>query len=157
MAGHALLFRTVDIQNGNDPYSATIWLDLWNPFEPAEVSGEDLVIPERPGMDAMTRVKVRRVLDLRGHVRGIGGNAAERSESFYAASEALRAVMDFDLDPGPLQWLSPYLGLPAGSQSIQARAVDAVPGPIVNSMSFQRWSFRLLAIGNPPEWAEDES
>ena len=155
MAGHELVFRSVDLQNGDTPDSATIWLDLWNPFEPAEVRGDDLVIPEKEGMEPMTRVKHRRILELRGHVRGLGDDAESRSESFYTASEALRAVMDFDLAPGTLQWLSPYLGLPVGSQSIQARASDAIPGPITNRMSFQRWTFRLTAIGDPPEWETD--
>lgn len=157
MAGHGLLFRSVDLQNADTPGEATIWLDYWNPFEPAEVTGTDLVIPERSGMDAMTRVKLRRPIELRGHVKGIGDDEATRSESFYTASEALRAIMDFDLAPGTLTWVSPYLGLLSGSQSIQARAADAIPGPITNRMSFQRWTFRLMAVGTPPEWEEDPS
>ena len=155
MAGNALLFRSVDLQNATTPELATIWLDIWNPFEPSEVRGDDLVIPEKSGQTPMTKIKHRRIIELRGHVNGIGGSQSERSESFWSASEALRDVMDFDLAPGTLQWLSPYLGLPSGSQSLQARAVDAIPGPITNRMSFQRWTFRLVCVDDPPEWTED--
>lgn len=154
MAGHGLLFRSVDLQNGDNPDLATIWLDLWNPFDPADVRGDDLVIPEKLGQTAMSRVKDRRIIELRGFVKGEGNTAADRSESFWTASEALRAVMDFDLAPGTLSWVSPYLGLPTGSQSLSARAVDAIPGQITNRMSFQRWTFRLKCIDNPPEWVE---
>lgn len=153
MAGHALVFRSVDLQNGDTPGESTIWMDLWNPFEPAEVRGDDLVIPEKAGMTPMTKIKHRRLIELRGHVKGLGLTAAERSASFYSASEALRAVMDFDLAPGTLQWLAPYLGLPSGSQSISCRAVDGIGGEVTNRMSFQRWTFRLVAVGDPPEWA----
>ena len=156
MDGHNLLFRSLDIQNGDRPELASIWMDLINPFEPAEVRGEDLVIPQKPGMTHMGRHKHRRILELRGWVRGNGSEAEERQQDFYTASEALRAVLDFDLAPGTLEWLAPYLGLPAGSQAIEAKAVDAVPGPIIQQ-AFQRWSVRLLAIGDPPEWAEVES
>ena len=152
MAGHGLTFRSVDLQNADDPSDATIWLDLWNPFEPAETRGEDLVIPEKPGQTPMTHLKHRLVLELRGVVKGVGGTAAERSESFYTASEALRAVMEADLAPGTLSWVSPYLGLPSGSQSLSARCVDAIGGEITNRMSLQRWTFRLVCVDDPPEW-----
>lgn len=155
MAGHALAFRSLDLQDGDSPELSVIWFDLFNPFEPAEVAGEDLVIPQKPGMTEMTRIKLRRLHELRGHVRGMGDTRAERSESFYTGSQALRAVMDMDQPSGIFEWLAPYLGLPSGSLSILARCVDAVPGPILNSMSFQRWSIRLLTISDPPEWEEE--
>lgn len=155
MAGHALTFRSLDLQDGDSPELSVIWFDLFNPFEPAEVAGEDLVIPQKPGMVEMTRVKLRRLHELRGHVRGIGDTRDERAESFYTASQALRAVLEGDLASGAFVWDSPYLGLPSGSLSILARCVDAVPGPILNHMSFQRWSIRLLTISDPPEWEEE--
>lgn len=152
--GHGLIFRSLDLQDGDDPSEAGIWLDLINPFEPAEVrgAGDDFVIPQKPGMTPMDKYKHRRVLELRGHVRGLGEDLDERAASFYSLSEDLRAVMDMDLDPGTLEWVSPYLGLPSGSQTIEARCIDATPGPILNRMSFQRWSFRLISVSNPPEW-----
>lgn len=155
MAGHGLAFRSLDLQDGASPELSVIWFDLYNPFEPSEVAGEDLVIPQKPGMTEMSRVKLRRLHELRGHVRGIGDTQAERSESFYTASEALRAVLDMDQVSGTLEWFSPYLGLPSGSLTIQARCVDAIPGPIQNRMSYQKWSLRLLTISNPPEWEEE--
>lgn len=152
MAGHGLLFRSLDLQDGDDPYSAEIWLDIWNRFEPAEVRGDDLVIPQKPGMTPMTLVKHRRVIELRGHVRGIGEDRAERQEAWRAATEALMAVMDYSLAPGTLEIVAPYQGLASGSESIEARAFDAIPGPVLNRESFQRWTFRLRAIADEPEW-----
>lgn len=152
MAGHALYFRDLDLQDADDPGEATIWLDLWNPFVPAEVRGDDLVIPQKEGQEPMTKVKHRRLIELRGFVAGRGLTAAERSASFYSASEALRDVMDFDLSPGQLQWITPYLGLPSGSLYLTARAVNAVGGEITNRMSFQLWTFQLVCVDDPPEW-----
>lgn len=157
MAGHGLLFRSVDIQNADVPDLATLWFNLINPFEPADVrgAGEDWVIPQKPGQTPMDKYKHRRILELRGAVKGIGEDRDERAESFWTASEALRDIMDYDLAPGTLEWVAPYLGLPAGSQTIECRAIDAVPGPILNRMSFQRWSFRLMAVTDPPEWVPE--
>lgn len=154
MAGHGLAFRSLDLQDGDLPELSVVWFDLHNPFEPAEVAGEDLVIPQKPGMTVMSRIKLRRLHELRGAVRGIGDTREERSESFYTASEALRAAIDMDQSPGTLEWFSPYLGLPTGSLEILARCVDAVPGPISAHMSFQRWSLRFLTVSDPPEWDE---
>lgn len=153
MAGD-ISFRAVDLQNGDaDPHSSTIWMDLVEGYsEPAEVRGEDLVIPQKPGQTHMTRVKHRRMIELRGFVRGVGGTAAERAESWRTATDALMAVMDFSLSPGALVLSAPYLGIPSGTKTIQAKCVDAIPGPINNRHSYQRWTFRLVAIGNPPEW-----
>lgn len=149
-----LSFRAVDLQNGSgDPDSSSIFFDIVEGYsEPAEVRGEDLVIPLKPGMTHMTRVKHRRMIELRGFVRGIGSTRAERTENWRTATDALMAVMDFTLSPGTLTIADPYLGL-ASDKSIQAKCVDAIPGPVQNRQSYQRWTFRLVAIGNPPEWA----
>lgn len=157
MQGHNLEYRGLDLQNADRPEDATIWLDLHNPFEPAEVRGDDLVIPQKPGQAVMTRVKHRRVIELRGFVRGVGDDEASRTVAFREASEALMAVIDFTLAPGTLTAFAPYLGLPTGSESsIDARAADAVPGEIVQQ-SYQKWSIRLVSVSNPPEWVLDES
>jgi hypothetical protein len=149
-----LTYRAVDLQNGGDPWSSTIWFDLVEGYsEPAEVRGDDLVIPQKPGMTEMSKVKHRRVIELRGHVRGVGGTAVERAESWRAATDALMATMSLSAASGALVIGTPYLGLPSGSKTIQARCIDAIPGPILNRHSFQRWTFRLVAIGNPPEWS----
>lgn len=157
MAGHGLEFRDLDLQNADVPELATLWFDMQNRFEPAEVRGEDLDIPQKEGMWEGTRVKRRLLPELRGFVRGIGDDVPTREASFRTASEALQAVMEHDLPSGTLRLFAPYLGLPAGSESIQARCVEATPGPIQSGMVYQRWVFRLLAIGDPLEWAEDES
>lgn len=149
-----LTYRAVDLQNGANAKVASVWFDIVEGYsEPAEVRGEDLVIPLKPGMTRMTRVKHRRVIELRGFIRGIGATQQERAENWRTATDAVLATMDFTLSPGALVASADYLGLPSGSKTIQASAVDAIPGPIHNNMGFQRWTFRLVAIGNPPEWS----
>lgn len=158
MQGHNLFFRALDIQNGETPDLATIWLDLINPFGPADVRREHLVIPQKHGQQVMAGYKHRRTPELRGFVRGVGSTPTERRESFRDASEALEAVLDLTLAPGTLLALAPYLGLPAGSQSsIECMTLDAVPGTINSMQSHQRWSITLLCVSNPPEWVTDES
>lgn len=158
MQGHNLLYRALDIQNGETPDLATIWLDLINPFVPADVRREHLVIPQKHGQQVMAGYKHRRTPELRGWVRGIGSTPTERRESFREASEALEAILDLTLDPGPLTALAPYLGLPAGSEStLQCTTLDAVPGSIVSMQTHQRWSITLLCVSDPPEWVTDES
>lgn len=157
MQGHNLEYRSLDIQNADRPEDATIWLDIWNPFEPAEVRGEDQVIPQKAGMVPMSRYKHRRIIELRGFVRGVGSDETERAESFRIASETLLAVMDYSLAPGTLAAFAPYLGLPTGSESsLPARAFDATPGPII-MQGYQLWVFRLLCVSTPPEWITEES
>lgn len=158
MQGHNLEYRDLDIQNGDTPAEATIWLDIHNPFGPAEVRGEDFLIPQKPGLAEMSWVKHRRIIELRGFVRGVGDTPTERQQSFRSASEALEAVLDMSLTSGTLRALSPYLGLPLASEAvIQARTVDAVPGSIEAQQSYQKWSIKLLCIANPPEWEVNES
>jgi hypothetical protein len=153
MAGHGLTFRAVDLQNADTPGEAEIWFDIQNRFEPAEVRGDDLIIPQKHGRTYMDRYQDRYVADLRGFVRGLGNTEVERQQAWRAATTALLAVMDLTLGPGTLSIVAPYQGLAAGSESIQAFCVNAVPGPVLNRESFQRWSFQLQAIGDPPEWA----
>lgn len=149
-----LTYRGTDLQNGGDPWSSTIYFDLVEGYsEPAEVRGEDLIIPQKPGMTEMSKVKHRRLIELRGHIRGVGADMVERAESWRAATDTVMALMSLSAASGALVIGTPYLGLPSGSKTIQARCVDAIPGPILNRQSFQRWTFRLVAIGNPPEWS----
>lgn len=156
--GHGLFFRSLDLQDGDEPELSRIWLDIHSGFsEPADVRGDDLVIPQKHGMAEMDRYKHRRIIELRGHVRGDGPTVLERQQDWRAATEVLMAVMDFTLASGLLEVVPPYMGLLSVSQSISARAFDAIGGPILGKQTFQRWTFRLVAIGDPPDWVEDES
>lgn len=139
---------------GTDVQTANIFLDLYSGFfEPPLVRGEDDVIPGRPGRDVMAREKDIRRLRLEGWVTGTGATQAARSQSWYAATEALMALLDYTLAPGALVVSSPYLGLPAGSKSIDVRAVGMVGGPVLSCMSAQRWSIDLECVSNPPDWS----
>lgn len=144
---------------GSELHTAQMCFDLPEGyFEPAEVDGSDWKIPGRPGLLVRSRVKRRRNITLEGYVRGIGQTPQERSESWHDAMVALMSLMDFSAAPGLLTLSEGYLGIPAGEEwSIEARATNVVPGPVLNHMSFQRLTFGLVAVGNPPEWTETGS
>lgn len=156
-----LRFRSLDLQDG-DPAAAHIggiWLDLEEGFyEPADVRGEDDVVPEASGREVGARIRDVREIVLTGHVRGQGTTAAERSSDWYTRTQALMAVMQLHSDPGVLEVDGPYLGIPEGTgYSLNARVVRVISGRIRNRMSYQTWSFQLRCIDSPPEWVEAES
>ncbi len=156
--GHCLIYRSLDLQDGDEPEESRIWLDLWTGYaEPAEVRGDDLVIPQKAGMAEMQRYQHRRVIELRGHVRGLGATVEERQESWRDATDELMAVIDPVLTSATLEVLAPYLGLTGGSAAITARPIDVIGGPVLGRQTFQRWTVKLMAIGNPPVWDVDES
>lgn len=100
------------------------------------------------------RIRHRRIITLVGHVRGSGATYAERSASWHTYTQALMAVMALHSDPGLLEADGDYLGIPVGeTHSLNARCIRVIPGPITNRMSYQPWSFQLLCIDSPPEWA----
>jgi hypothetical protein len=159
MAGHFLRVNSLDVQNGDEPEEATIWLDLAvGYFDPAEVRGEDDIIPGASGREAGQWQRDIRRLQMPGFVRGIGGNQDERSASWHDATVALMAVMQLYGDPVPIEVDGPYLGIPTGTtRTLNARCVRVIPGPVQNLMSFQPWSFELECIDSPPEWADAPS
>ena len=96
-----LLYRSVDLQNGDIPEASTIWFDVFSGFnEAAEVRGDHLVIPQKPGRTEMLLVPDRLQIELRGFVQGIGGTRLERQQSWRTASDALRAILDPSLTAG---------------------------------------------------------
>lgn len=137
-----LTFRSVDLQ------TATLHSDLERGlYDPAEVAGNDWLIPLAEGLEVRARIKRYRELEIRTHVEGIGSTDAERTASWAAATEALMAVMDHSLAPGDLVAIGPYLGLDEGeTATVSARCINAVAGPILRHMSYQRWSFVLRAV-----------
>lgn len=143
----ALLYRTVSLQTDY------IHLDLLRGFsEPAEVRGSDIVIPGRPGLVVTDHVKQQRRILLEGWVwGGPHGTEAQRQVLWRTATDALMALLDRTLAPGELELQPPYLGL-SDPQTIDARCLNAVGGPIEACMTYQRWNIELLAVGNPPEW-----
>lgn len=146
-------YRSVELQ------TAKIHFDIPSGFfEPADVRGKDIIVPGRTGRVYFARVKDSRSVELQGYVMGIGATPQERSEDWHASTQALMAVMDYSLAAGALVASEGYLGLPAGDiATLQARCVNAIPGPVLNCMSFQRWSFELECVASPPEWDIESS
>jgi hypothetical protein len=143
-----LTYRTTDIQTAN------IYLDIVSGFfEPPTVRGEDDLVFRAAGRDEMPRRADVRPIRLEGYGRGTGSTELARQQSWYAATSALMDLMDRTLASGPIVVTPPYLGLPSGSKTIDARAVNAVGGPVLSCMTYQRWSFDLECVDSPPEWA----
>lgn len=144
----SIRYRGLDLQDEG------IWLDLASGLaEPPEVRGDDVLIPGKPGRTWMPKVADRRLIELRGHVHGMGVTLSDRQEAWREATDALMAVLDFTAAAGALEVDGPYLGIPAGvTYSIQAVAVNTVGGDVQGTMTFQLWSVRLEALGDPPEW-----
>lgn len=151
-----LRFRGVDLQDEN------VSLDLAVGYaESPDVRGEDDIIPGAAGREPGTRrADVRRIV-LQGHVRGTGGTAAERAESWRAATDAMLAAFDMTqigtlevgpAAPGQYPDAAPYLGLSADQQIADVRCIAQVGGPVQAHMSYQTWSFELQSIASPPEW-----
>lgn len=154
--GHCFRIRSLDVQNGDTVYEATIWLDLESGYsEPAEVRGEDDVIPGATGQYAgVWQRDIRRLIAV-GHVKGFGTDQVERAASWRAATDSLMAVMQMDDDPGLVEVDGPYLGIPSGTtRQLNARVTRVIPGPILNRMTYQGWSFELKCIDSPPEWED---
>jgi hypothetical protein len=159
MAGHELRIRSLDVQDGNDPWSASIWLDLVSGYsEPAEVRGEDDVVPEAAGREPGTWQRDMRRIQLEGHAKGFGTDREERSADWRISTDALMAVMQLYDAPGLVEVDGPYLGIATGeTHYLNARCVRVLPGPILNRMSYQAWSFTLECIDSPPEWQIEAS
>jgi len=151
-----LLYRSLDLQNGDTPQDSTIWFDIFSGFsERPEARGDHLVIPQKPGKTEMTLVADRLQIELRGFIRGIGGTQVERQQSWREATDAAMAVFDPVLTAGELEVEGPYMGLPTGvSRTLDALTADAIGGEILNRHSYQKWTIRLLCITDPPEWVE---
>jgi len=149
-----LTFGGTDIHDVNG-----IYLELIGGFDGvAEVRGEDLTIPGRPGRTRLSRVKHRRSILLRGFLAGGGtysgsGTAGESERESYRATVVIfQALFDPDDDAKSLVVTSPYLGLSTGLKSISASFVNAIWGDPIGDV-FRTVDVELEAIGNPPDWA----
>ena len=156
-----LRYRGVDLQGAN------ISLDLAVGYaETPDVRGEDDIIPGAAGREPGTRrADVRRIV-LQGHVRGTGGTAQERAESWRAATDTLLAALamteigTLEVGPAaPAQYpdAAPYLGLDVNYEIADVRCIAQVGGPVQAHMSYQTWSFELQSIASPPDWEPSPS
>lgn len=142
----SLTFRGTSVQTAN------IWLDVARGYnEPAAVRGQDDVIPQAAGQEQGAWIKHERSIILEGWVQGTGASELLQQQSFRTFTDALKALMDRTLAAGALVMGAPDHGI-TGTKTIQAKCVNAMPGPIQNAWTYQRWSFELVSIASPPEW-----
>jgi hypothetical protein len=134
----------------------TIVLDLVEGFDSeSEVSGRDVLIPGREGMyvPANSREKRRRVVRLRGFVKGIGADDTEREQSYRSLIDELHTIFDPTLDPEDMTVTAPYLGLASGFSILpDVRYLNAVWGPFIRR-SFRTVDVEMESIGSPPDWS----
>jgi hypothetical protein len=151
MADGDLVYRSVDLRPTDGSCKLDIVAGFW---EPAEVRGEDNLIPGKAGLDTRTGdwVKHRRVIKLHGPVIGLGASVAARQQAFNAKMIALMALFSRTLTPGTMVVTVPYMGLPSGSKSIAARGVSVLMTPPV-ALAFCELDVELESIANPPDWA----
>lgn len=150
-----LTFGGTDVKVSTASTAGGIYLDVVSGFDGvAEVRGTDIVIPGRPGRTPLSRVKDRRLIELRGYVNGNPGAAslALRQQDYRAHIVTLQGLLDPDDAGKALVVTTPYLGLPSGSKSITARYLNAIWGVVVGTY-FCEVSVQLEAVGNPPDWA----
>jgi len=141
---------TLDLQ------TAKVYFDVYSGLaEHPEVRGQDDIIPGLAGRYRRNRIDDRLIVELRGHIRGVGATKTARAADFRASVVAVKAALDPTGSGGTLAVLTPYLGLPSGSQSIVGYPLSPglLGGPLENYMSFSRFSIEIEAVGNPPRWA----
>lgn len=139
--------------NGTSIQTANIHLELAQGFGTASVRGRDSIAPGTPGRFARNRVASVRSIPLHGWVQGTGSTLLARQQSWLTAREALDALMDPTLAARNLVASAPEMGLAAAAtRTISARVVNELSGPIQGGTTFQRVTFDLEAVGNPPDW-----
>lgn len=67
-----------------------------------EVRGRDTVVPALAGRIVRNRVADRRVIQLRGFIRGEGADADAQGEAFRAMAQEMEALFDQTADPDDL-------------------------------------------------------
>lgn len=143
-----LTFGGTDIHDVNG-----IYLELLGGFDGvAEVRGADIIIPGRPGMTPLSRVKHRRLITLAGYVAGSGASAAAERQDYRANIVVVQTLFDPDDAAKALVVTTPYLGLPSGSKTISARFLNAIWDDPIGDV-FRGLTVQLEAVGNPPDWA----
>ena len=110
-----------------------------------EVRGEDTVIPGAAGQTSRNRIAHVRVIWLHGTVFGTD------EANWKAVCATLEGIFDPSLAPGALVVTAPYLGLAAGSRSINARTVNYRTVHLLDQLVTE-YNVTLHAIGNPPNW-----
>ena len=146
-----LTYRSQSLQETEDARTSGYYFDLIEGLpghEHPQVRGEDVIAPGNPGRYRGNRVDDFQELLIEGFIKGVGADAEERRENWHTNSKLILGIMDLDSNPGSLiasPGSNAYLGLTVDWE-IQVRTLDLMPGPILNNMSFQRWSIRLECI-----------
>lgn len=110
---------------------------LW---DAPDTRGEDTTVPTKPFRIHEVRINDVIAIVLTGWVAGIGSTNAAKAASFDASMKLLRQWFRPDAAPGLLE-----VPLNDGTTArINARARDAVPGPLI-SADFRRYGIRLEA------------
>jgi len=151
-----LTFGGTDIKEATARTAGGIYLDIVSGFDGlADVRGSDLVIPGRAGRTPLSRVKDRRLIELRGYIHGgpDTDTLVNRQIDYRANVVTFQTLFDPDDAAKSLVVTTPYLGLPSGTKTIAARFLNAIWGVVDGGGIFCLVSVQLEAVGNPPDWA----
>lgn len=147
-----MTFRSTNVDTDN------IHLELYKGWGGLEVRGKHVVIPSKEGQTEMPVVKHERIIPVRGWVKGTGATLEEQQQSWLVARDALDVLMDPSLASGELVVTAPDMGLSgSASRSISAYVNNEVAGPIEGGTVFQRVTYELVCIADPPDWIAESS
>jgi hypothetical protein len=115
-----------------------------------EVRGKDAVIIGAAGQYELNRVADYRTVQLTGLV------LTDTEEEWDVQMALLEALFDPLLGSDDLVVSAPYMGLPtATSRTIAVRVVNYLTVDITAQQK-TRWDVTLRAVGNPPDWTDEE-
>ena len=131
VAAIGLHYRTVNIQ-----VVTGLFLEILNGLDGiAEVRGRDTIVPGLAGRVVRNRIADRWSIELVGFVRGVSTTEATDRSAFRTNVQAMRALFDSTLAPGPL-----VAALEDGhTATIQARTLN-----IISTLDLP--SYRSLSI-----------
>lgn len=139
-----LTYRTTEIR---DLAVRRCWFGIESGWHDGiEVRGRDILIVGAAGQTVGNRVDHVRIIRLRGVV--VGTDEA----NWKSVCSTLEGIFDPALTPGALVVSTPYLGLSAGTRTINARTVNYRTVQRVPSLVTE-YDVTLHAIGNPPDWS----
>lgn len=138
-----LTYRSTELR---DLSARRCWFDIVDGFwGGVEVRGVDVIIPGLAGRYSRNRLDDKRTVRLHGFVLGTD------EANHRAVCDTLDGIFDPALAAGALVVTAPYMGLTAGSKTIQLRYLNADRREVVPYL-VSEWDVELECIATPPDW-----
>ena len=115
-----------------------------------EVRGADTVVPSAAGRVSRTRVKDRRLIELRGWVTGQGATDDAARQDYASTMATLHSIFSPTASPAALVVHTPVLGVPTGKKrSLNARYLNALSSETFGAGLFRSMSVQLECVDYP--------